>query len=87
MSVALITTAALAADRWDGDGPPAFWPIFPILWFLFFVGAVATVAYFRRRSCGYAPRRSGEARLAEMYAAGEISEEDYRTRRDVLREK
>jgi putative membrane protein len=86
MSVALITTV-ITADRWDGDGPPAFWPIFPILWFLFFIGAIATIAYFRRRSCGLAPRRSGEARLAEMYATGEISEEDYRTRRSVLREK
>ncbi len=34
-----------------------------------------------------APRRSGEARQAEIYAAGEISDEDYRTRRSVLREK
>jgi len=85
MSVALVTTT-IAADHWNGDGPPAFWPIFPILWFLFFVGAIATIAFFRRRSCGFAPRRAGEARLAEMYAAGEISEEDYRTRRSVLRE-
>ena len=82
-----ITTLAITADRWDGDGPPDFWPVFPVLWFLFLVGAIATIVYFRRRACEGAPRRSGEARLAEMYAAGEISEEDYRSRRAVLREK
>ena len=87
MSVPLVTTATIAADHWDGDGPPAFWPIFPILWFLFIVGTIAAISYFRSRSCGFAPRRSGEARLAELYAAGEINEEDYRTRRSVLRER
>ena len=87
MSVSDLTTLAITADRWDGDGPPAFWPIFPILWFLFLVGVIAAIMWFRGRSCDSAPRRSGEARLAELYAAGEISDEDYRARRSVLREK
>lgn len=82
-----ITTLAITADHWDGEGPPDFWPIFPILWFLFFLGAIAAIVYFRNRSCGSAPRRTGEARLAELYAAGEISDEEYRSRRGVLREK
>ncbi|RHW26478.1 SHOCT domain-containing protein [Nocardioides immobilis] len=82
-----ITTLVVTADRWDGDGPPAFWPIFPILWFLVIAGIIAAVVVLRRRSCEGMPRRAGEARLAEMYAAGEISEEDYRARRTVLREK
>ena len=81
-----ITTLTIAADHWDGDGPP-FWPVFPFLWFLFVVGVIATFVIVRRRACEGAPRRSGEARLAEMYAAGEINEEDYRSRRAVLREK
>jgi len=82
-----ITTIAVTADRWDGDGPPAFWPIFPILWFLLIAGIIATAIYFRRRGCEGVPRRAGEARLAELFAAGEISDEEYRTRRSVLREK
>ena len=82
-----LTTLLITADRWDGDGPPAYWPIFPILWFLVIAGIIATVVILRRRSCEGAPRRAGEARLAEMYAAGEISDEDYRSRRSVLREK
>ena len=82
-----ITTVAITADHWDGDGPPDFWPVFPILWFLIITGIVATAIYFRRRGCEGVPRRAGESRLAEMYAGGEISEEDYRTRRAVLRER
>ena len=81
-----MTTLAVTAEHWDGDRPD-FWPIFPILWFLFIAGAIATAIYFRRRGCEGVPRRAGEARLAEMFAAGEISDEDYRTRRAVLREK
>lgn len=81
-----LAAATITADHWH-DGPPPFWPVFPILWFLFFVGAVVIVSYFRRRSCGFAPQRSGEARLAELYATGEIGDEEYRARRAVLREK
>jgi putative membrane protein len=81
-----ITTLVITADHWDGDGPP-FWPIFPILWFLAFITFATLVVLLRRRHCGYAPRRSGEARLAEMYATGEISDEEYRARRSVLRER
>lgn len=82
-----ITTLAITADHWDGDGPPVFWPVFPILWFLCIVGVTTLVILWRRRQCEASPRRAGEARLAEKFAAGEISDEDYRTRRDVLREK
>ena len=82
-----ITTLAITADHWHGDGPPVFWPIFPILWFLCIVGVATLVILWRGRQCEASSRRAGEARLAEMFAAGEISDEDYRTRRDVLREK
>lgn len=82
-----ITTLAITADHWDGDGPPAFWPIFPILWFLLIVGGATLLILWRRGRWEASPRRTGEARLAEMFAAGEINDEDYRTRRDVLREK
>lgn len=79
-----ITSLVLTADRWDGDGPPGF--VFPIFWLLLIAAIAAAVIYHRRRDAG-APRRAGEARLAELFAAGEISDEEYRTRRGVLREK
>ena len=90
-------TVVVAGDNWgpwrengpwhDGGGPPAFWPIFPILWFLVIVGIITAIVVFSRRRATEGPRRAGEARLAERYAAGEIDETEYRARRDVLREK
>ncbi|MDZ5619457.1 SHOCT domain-containing protein [Nocardioides bizhenqiangii] len=80
-----ISTLAITADRWDGDRTD-FWPIFPILWFLFIAGIIVAAVLYHRRNRDIGPRRAGEARLAERYAAGEIGEEEYRTRRDVLRE-
>lgn len=80
-----ITTVAISADRWDGE--PELWPIFPVLWFLFVAGLIVTAVLYHRRNREIGPRRAGEARLAERFAAGEISEEEYRARRGVLREK
>ena len=71
----------------DGGGPPAFWPIFPILWFLVIAGIITAIVLFGRKRAAEGPRRTGEARLAERYAAGEIEEDEYRARREVLREK
>lgn len=82
----LITTTSVASGPWGGDGPPAFWPIFPIAWFLLLVTAAIVGFVVLRRSRAQAPRRAGEATLAEKYAAGEIDAEEYRTRRGVLRE-
>ncbi len=84
--IAAAATTTASDGRWDGDGPPAFWPIFPILWFCIFAAVVVTAIVLSRRRCAGAPRRTGEARLAERYAAGEIDEEEFRTRRAVLRE-
>jgi putative membrane protein len=62
-----------------------FWPIFPLIWFslivLFFVFVV------RRRRGWWDAHRSGESVLAERFARGEIPEEEYRSRRDVLRDR
>lgn len=86
-----VATLALAGDDWspwhDGGGPPAFWPIFPILWFLVIAVIITAIVVFGRKRAAEGPRRAGEARLAERYAAGEIGEDEYRARRDVLREK
>jgi uncharacterized membrane protein len=84
-----ITTLAIADHGpWrDHDGPPEFWPVFPLLWLLVLAAVVATAIVVSRRSRAAQPRCAGETRLAERYAAGEIDEEEYRTRRAVLREK
>ncbi len=81
----LITTTSVAGNPWEGNGPPAFWPIFPIAWFLVLITVAAVGFLVVRRNRTEAPRRAGEARLAEKYAAGEIDAEEYRTRLGVLR--
>jgi len=61
-----------------------FWfPLIPLLFFLFWVG----VAVFFGRRFRHTPRRSGEEVLAERYARGEITEDEYRERLEVLRTK
>ena len=82
----LITTTSVANGPWGGDGPPAFWPIFPIAWFLLLVTAAVVGFLVFRRNRAQAPRRAGESRLAEKYAAGDIDAEEYRARLGVLRE-
>lgn len=89
----LITAVSqVTADRYDGPGP--WWPIVPIVWLVLVVSFVFLAARFgwrgRRRwydeQSANDGRRSGESRLAERFAAGEIAEEEYRTRLAVLQE-
>ena len=89
-----MTTAALIAlaengHHWGGfgGGGPGFWPIFPIAWFLLILGGVITAVILSRRRQNMAPRREAEAALATRFAAGEIGEDEYRSRRAVLRDK
>jgi len=79
------TSQGLLADH-NWDGPGGWWPIFPILWLLFFAVIVATCLRFGRRHRAYSGTRAGEAKLAERFAAGEINEQEYRERRSVLKE-
>lgn len=72
---------------WRGDDGPPFWPVFPLLWLLTIAAVATTAIIVGRRARARGVRCSGEARLAERYAAGEIDDEEYRTRRAVLREK
>ena len=79
------TSLALASEHaWNGPGP--WWPIFPILWFVVVIAIIVTVSRlcFRRQRHGSA--RSGQERLAERYAAGDIDEREYRERLAVLKE-
>lgn len=82
----LATATSVAGGPWAGDGGPhAFWPIFPIAWFLVLITVAVVGFLIVRRHRADAPRRAGEARLAEKYAAGEIDAEEYSTRLGVLR--
>lgn len=72
---------------YDGpDGPGGWWVVFPIAWFLIIAGAVTVAVIVARRRGRMVGRRAGERRLAERYAAGEIDEEEYRSRLATLKE-
>lgn len=66
-----------------------WWPIFPFLWILVIVAIIAAARWggMRRWRRFHAADgvRAGEARLAERFAAGEIDEQEYESRRAVLR--
>lgn len=71
----------------------AWWPILPLLWFLLVIVVIVSIARWgwwgRRRWYAEPPghgTRSGEQRLAERFAVGEIDEQEYRARLSVLRE-
>ena len=80
----LITTAVTVAYHWHDDRPD-WWPVFPILWFLIIIGGIATAVVVTRRNREAAGARAGEAVLAQRYAAGEIDEQEYAARLEVLR--
>ncbi len=66
-------------------GPGPWWPIIPLLFWL----TVAAVIFFwvRRRPGGWHRGPSPEDVLAERYARGEVSADEYRERLAVLRER
>jgi putative membrane protein len=64
----------------------AWWPGFGLLWIVLFWG-FAVFFFRRRRGWWGAPRASGEAVLGERYARGEITEDEYRERLRVLKDR
>lgn len=72
------------AGGWRGDGP-GWWLVFPITFLVLVLGVAGYLIY--RNSSGQTTRRAAERTLAERYASGEISEEELRQRRAVLRER
>jgi putative membrane protein len=66
---------------WGGGGP--WFLFFPLLWIALFVGAFFL---FRGRRDRWRTH-SAETVLAERYAKGEISADEYRQRLDVLKRK
>jgi putative membrane protein len=79
-----VNAPVLLSDHWDGPG--AWWPVFPIFWALVLAGIVTTVVVLSRRNHRLAGPRAGEVRLAERFAAGELTEAEYRERLAVLKE-
>ncbi len=83
----LLATIGEWGPRGAGYG---FWWIFPLLFWVLIIGGILFL-FGRRRHAWHAWHdwqgvRSGESVLAERYAKGEISEEEYRQRKAVLRE-
>jgi putative membrane protein len=81
-------SALVLADHYHhfGEGG-GWWFIFPLLWLALIVGAII---FFGRRVRGgfrQRPFLSGETVLAERYARGEISEDEYRERLSVLKKR
>jgi putative membrane protein len=73
------TVMALMQPGWDGGGP--WFLLFPLLW----IGlAVALFLVWRGRPDRRASE-SAEEILAARFARGEISDDEFRQRREVLR--
>jgi putative membrane protein len=74
----------LATWTGHGWGPGPWFLLFPLFW----LAVIVALAFlFRRRRWGQGRGGSGEAVLGERYARGEITEEEYRQRLAVLRER
>jgi len=69
---------------WDSGGP-GWWLIFPILFWVLVLSVVGYVIY--RMLPAQSARSAAERTLAELYARGEISEDELKQRRAVLRGK
>jgi putative membrane protein len=80
----LMTIAAHDPGYYNGPGP--WWPIFPIFWLLVFITVAVFFATRRRRWGNDCGPSSGRSRLADRFAAGEIDENEYRSRLAVLDE-
>jgi len=91
MTTANLLTATFADPGpwgwWDGSAAAApgwFW-IWPVAWLLFWAALLGLLAWYllagRRRSSLDEARRI----LAERYARGELSPDEYRERRSQLR--
>ena len=78
----LLVAAELAEHGDWGPGP--WWPLFPIFWIVLW--GVVIFAVFRFRGRGWRQSHSGTDVLAERYARGEITVDEYRERLQVLEE-
>jgi putative membrane protein len=74
-----------SGSSWGDHGWFWLWPLVPLLWLLLFFLFVR-VFFWRGRRGPWVSHREPDARaiLAERYARGEISHEEYRERLDHL---
>jgi putative membrane protein len=80
----VMTVAAEVLANHGHGGPGGWWFIFPLFWILLWGGVI--FAFFRARRWGrWNAGHSGESVLAERYARGEITEQEYRERLGVLK--
>ena len=77
----MLTSLLATHHGWDGPGP---WILVPVLFWALLIGFVV----WQVRRAGWPPsaRHAGRSVLDERYARGEITADEYRERRDVLRE-
>jgi putative membrane protein len=78
MTMQITTLLASSGDGWDHHW---WWPLWLVVW-LAAIGAVIWFVSRRRRDDGL---QSARAILAERYARGELSGEEYRERVEQLR--
>jgi putative membrane protein len=83
--MAVMTLATEVLARGGDWGPGPWWPIFPLFWLLFIGVLIFVVFRFRRGGGRWHQAQSAEGVLAERYARGEISVEEYRERLNVLK--
>lgn len=79
----LTTFTSILADHGHWDGPGPWFLIFPLLWFTLLAFVVWR---FWRSGPPWRNRHGAEAVLAEQYARGHVSVDEYQERLRVLRE-
>ena len=89
MITTLGTVMLAGAHGWGpgwggGDGPGGWWPLIPIVWGLVWLAVIVTVAVLLWRR-GSGDTRSARSTLAERFARGDITHEEYTERLAVLR--
>jgi putative membrane protein len=80
-----MTLVVFAQMSNDGDHTGNWWLVLGIGWLVLFL-AVLAVVLVRRFHERKASRQEAEDVLAERFAQGEIDEDDYRRRRQALRD-
>ncbi|MFB4298290.1 hypothetical protein [Actinomadura sp. NTSP31] len=95
----MVTTLATHPGPWHDGGAPGYWPIFPIMFGLFWLAVLGTGFYLIRSRTATAaasaasasasaapdPLAKAQALLAERFARGEIDEDEYLMRQSTLR--
>jgi len=76
--------AAAMFAHGPGEGG-AWWPIFPLLWFVLIAATIYLFGSRAKHRVHQRPYLAGQAVLAERYARGEINEQEYHDRLAVLR--